>query len=48
MPDRDPTAKQILVASNRGPVSFSRSEDGEVTANRGSGGLVTALTGAIS
>ncbi len=47
-PDRDPTAKQILVASNRGPVSFSRSEEGEVTANRGSGGLVTALTGAIS
>lgn len=42
-----PTAMEspIVVASNRGPVSFDRGDDGEVQATRGSGGLVTALSG---
>jgi len=34
----------IVVASNRGPVSFTRAEDGARVAERGSGGLVTALS----
>lgn len=33
----------IIVASNRGPVSFAKTEAGELVAQRGSGGLVTAL-----
>jgi trehalose 6-phosphate synthase len=37
----------ILVASNRGPVTFNRSADGTMEATRGSGGLVTALTGSM-
>jgi trehalose 6-phosphate synthase len=35
----------ILVASNRGPVSYTRSEQGELTVRRGSGGLVSGLSG---
>ncbi|WP_433229492.1 alpha,alpha-trehalose-phosphate synthase (UDP-forming) [Actinomadura formosensis] len=34
---------QVLVASNRGPVSFSLSDDGELTMRRGGGGLVSGL-----
>jgi trehalose 6-phosphate synthase len=37
---------EIVIASNRGPVSFVR-EDGAVVARRGAGGLVSALTGAL-
>jgi trehalose 6-phosphate synthase len=37
---------EIVIASNRGPVSFAR-EEGEVVAKRGAGGLVTALVGAL-
>jgi trehalose 6-phosphate synthase len=37
------THAQVLVASNRGPVSFSLSEDGSLTLRRGGGGLVSAL-----
>lgn len=33
----------IVIASNRGPYSFTRDEEGEFTGRRGSGGLVTAL-----
>jgi trehalose 6-phosphate synthase len=40
-------SRPIVVASNRGPVSFSRDERGRLVAGRGSGGLVTALTGAL-
>ncbi|TDC63617.1 trehalose-6-phosphate synthase [Actinomadura sp. GC306] len=36
---------QVLVASNRGPVSFSSSEDGALTMRRGGGGLVSGLAG---
>jgi trehalose 6-phosphate synthase len=35
----------VVVASNRGPVSFDRDERGRLTPRRGSGGLVTALSG---
>lgn len=38
----------VLVASNRGPVSFGRGPDGAVRAERGAGGLVSALEGALS
>ncbi len=37
----------LVVASNRGPVSWSRADDGTFTASRGFGGLVTALGGAL-
>ncbi|MFJ2034219.1 trehalose-6-phosphate synthase [Streptosporangium sp. NPDC087985] len=33
----------VLVASNRGPVSFTLSEDGSLTMRRGGGGLVSGL-----
>ncbi|MBI9047393.1 MAG: trehalose-6-phosphate synthase [Anaerolineaceae bacterium] len=33
----------IIVSSNRGPISFLRSPEGELITQRGSGGLVTAL-----
>ncbi|MFD7813391.1 trehalose-6-phosphate synthase [Streptomyces sp. NPDC059785] len=35
---------QILVASNRGPVSYSLREDGSLQARRGGGGLVSGLS----
>ncbi len=38
----------MIIASNRGPVSFGRDENGEQTLERGSGGLVTALSGLAS
>ncbi|NJQ06926.1 alpha,alpha-trehalose-phosphate synthase (UDP-forming) [Streptomyces lonarensis] len=38
------TAGQVLVASNRGPVSYSLGEDGTLTARRGGGGLVSGLS----
>ena len=40
-----PSPAPIVLVSNRGPVSFSRSAAGERTLNRGDGGLVTALRG---
>jgi trehalose 6-phosphate synthase len=36
------------VASNRGPVSFSRGEDGELTSKRGGGGVVSGLMSVAS
>lgn len=36
---------RLLVASNRGPVSFRVGDTGEFIARRGGGGLVTALSG---
>ncbi len=35
---------RILVASNRGPISFSRRGDGQLTARRGGGGMVSGLS----
>ncbi|WP_405616174.1 trehalose-6-phosphate synthase [Streptomyces sp. NBC_01511] len=37
-------AAQVLVASNRGPVSYTLGEDGGLTAGRGGGGLVSGLS----
>lgn len=37
----------IVVASNRGPITFVPGPDGRPVARRGSGGLVTALTAAL-
>jgi trehalose 6-phosphate synthase len=37
----------VIVASNRGPVTFEREPAGAVIPRRGSGGLVTALLGAL-
>ncbi|TDD73833.1 hypothetical protein, partial [Actinomadura rubrisoli] len=39
---------QVLVASNRGPVSFSLTEDGVLTMRRGGGGLVSGLAAVTS
>jgi trehalose 6-phosphate synthase len=35
--------RKLIVVSNRGPVSYSRDENGDRVARRGGGGLVTAL-----
>lgn len=37
------TLGQVLVASNRGPLSFDLGVDGELSARRGAGGLVSGL-----
>lgn len=37
-------AAQVLVASNRGPVSYKLHEDGTLTSGRGGGGLVSGLS----
>jgi len=37
----------LVVASNRGPVSFHRTPEGGLVGERGSGGLVTALAGVL-
>ncbi|WP_367043237.1 trehalose-6-phosphate synthase [Streptomyces sp. Je 1-332] len=37
-------AAQVLVASNRGPVTYTLEENGELTAKRGGGGLVSGLS----
>lgn len=36
---------EIIIVSNRGPVTITKNFDGDLIFNRGSGGLVTALTG---
>jgi trehalose 6-phosphate synthase len=46
----DPS-RLLIVASNRGPVSYSHAADGSLTARRGGGGMVSGLTsglGAVS
>ena len=40
-------SRSIIIASNRGPITFERGPDGAPAARRGSGGLVTALSGAL-
>lgn len=42
-----PTGRPLIVASNRGPVTFEPGPDGELELHRGAGGLVTALIGAM-
>src|SRR5262245_40387032 len=39
--------RKLIVVSNRGPLLFGRDANGERTAGRGGGGLVTALRGLI-
>ena len=34
-------SSSVLIASNRGPVSFAIAEDGSLTMARGAGGLVS-------
>jgi trehalose 6-phosphate synthase len=43
-----PARRKLIVVSNRGPVQFGRDENGERTAKRGGGGLVTALRPLVS
>jgi trehalose 6-phosphate synthase len=38
----------LVLVSNRGPVTFDRGESGEREERRGTGGLVTALTGLVN
>jgi trehalose 6-phosphate synthase len=38
----------LIIVSNRGPLQFERTEEGERTVRRGGGGLVTALSGLVS
>jgi len=40
--------RKLIVVANRGPVAFSRDENGDSVAKRGGGGLVTALRGLLS
>lgn len=37
----------VIIASNRGPVTFHQNQQGEIFSVRGSGGLVTALVGLV-
>ena len=39
--------RTLILASNRGPVTLRRNENGEIDYQRGSGGLVTALIGVL-
>lgn len=39
--------RQLIVASNRGPVTFSQRNDGSFSARQGSGGLVTAVSAVL-
>jgi trehalose-6-phosphate synthase len=38
-------SRPLIIASNRGPVTITRDEDGEIHYQKGGGGLVTALAG---
>ena len=42
--DTDLDTHPLIIASNRGPVTFSRQADGSFDARKGSGGVVTAVT----
>jgi trehalose 6-phosphate synthase len=42
--DADLDSHPLIIASNRGPVTFSRQADGSFDARKGSGGVVTAVT----
>ncbi|GAA2223355.1 trehalose-6-phosphate synthase [Streptomyces amakusaensis] len=47
-PPATPVRAQILVASNRGPISYALGEDGALDARRGGGGMVSGLSAAGS
>jgi trehalose 6-phosphate synthase len=38
-----PPDRPVVLVSNRGPVSFERGDDGELTSKRGAGGLVSGI-----
>jgi trehalose 6-phosphate synthase len=40
----DDGSAKLLVASNRGPLSFTQEDDGSLSSNRGGGGLVSGLS----
>ncbi len=40
--------RSIIIAANRGPVTFHRDENGDMVPERVGGGLVTALTGLVN
>ena len=40
--------RKLIVVSNRGPVTFTRTRQGKRTARRGGGGLVTALSSLVA
>jgi trehalose 6-phosphate synthase len=42
--DEGESSGQVLIASNRGPVSFIRGDDGQLAARRGGGGMVSGLS----
>src|SRR5215475_6532127 len=44
----DDPSRPVLVASNRGPVSFGFAEDGSLTGRRGGGGMVSGLSSALA
>ncbi|MCX5198711.1 trehalose-6-phosphate synthase [Streptomyces sp. NBC_00249] len=48
MASQAPQASRVLVAANRGPLSYSLAEDGTLTARRGGGGLVSGLSAALA
>jgi len=39
--------RSVIIASNRGPITIQKGQNGQLTFERGTGGLVTALTGLI-
>jgi len=39
------SSSRLILVSNRGPIEYHRTEDGALEARRGSGGVVTALSG---
>ncbi|MBT2427895.1 alpha,alpha-trehalose-phosphate synthase [Streptomyces sp. CB00316] len=43
-PSPAPSTAQVLVASNRGPITYTLGEDGTLDAKRGGGGLVSGLS----
>jgi trehalose 6-phosphate synthase len=40
--------ERVLIASNRGPVSFTRGDDGQLSVRRGGGGMVSGLASVAS
>ncbi len=40
---RPPTARPVVLVSNRGPVTFEQGPDGELTSRRGGGGLISGI-----
>ncbi|MDJ0384632.1 trehalose-6-phosphate synthase [Streptomyces sp. G-G2] len=43
-----PSSSQVLVAANRGPLSYALDADGTLSARRGGGGLVSGLSAALA